>query len=88
MKILNPYHLCILFLKSLGYSLDTFVSKVSLVKDKTCFIIYITVAPINDTTFELSVFCPADTESPIKELRFSDSIKTRPTSVTSFWDVT
>ena len=30
--------------------------------------------PINDTSFELSVFWPSDTESRINELRFSDSI--------------
>ena len=31
--------------------------------------------PINDnTTFELSVFWPSDTESRINELRFSDSV--------------
>ena len=44
--------------------------------------------PINDTTFELSVFWPSDTESCINELRFSDSVSisfiTRLTSVTSF----
>ena len=44
--------------------------------------------PITDTTLELSVFWPADTESRINELRFSESIslsfKTRLTSVTCF----
>ena len=30
--------------------------------------------PINDTSFELPVFWPSDTESQINELRFSDSI--------------
>ena len=44
--------------------------------------------PINDTTLELSVFWPSDTESQINELRFSESIslsfKTRLTSVTCF----
>ena len=44
--------------------------------------------PINDTTFELSVFWPSDTESGIKELMFSESLslsfKTRLTSVTCF----
>ena len=44
--------------------------------------------PIHDTSFELSVFWPSDTESQINELRFSDSIslsfKTRLTSVTCF----
>ena len=29
---------------------------------------------MNDTSFEPSVFWPSDTESRIKELRFSDSI--------------
>ena len=45
--------------------------------------------PINDTSFELSVFWPSDTESRINELRFSDSIslsfKTRLTSGTCFY---
>ena len=44
--------------------------------------------PISDTTLELSVFWPSDTESRINELRFSESIllsfKTRRTSVTCF----
>ena len=44
--------------------------------------------PINDTSFELSVFWPSDTENRINELRFSDSIsvsfKTRLTLVTCF----
>ena len=44
--------------------------------------------PINDTSFELSVFWPSDTESRINELRFSESIslsfKTRLKSVTCF----
>ena len=42
--------------------------------------------PINDTTFELSVFWPYDTESRINELRFSASLsfKTRLLSVTCF----
>ena len=44
--------------------------------------------PINDTTFELSVFWSIDTESQINELMFSDSIslsfKMRLTVVTSF----
>ena len=46
---------------------------------------YIYYMPINDTTFELSVFWPSDTESRKKELRFSDSVslsfKMRLTSV-------
>ena len=45
--------------------------------------------PITDTTLELSVFWPSDTESRINELRFSESIslsfKTRLTSVTCFF---
>ena len=45
--------------------------------------------PINDTSFELFVFRPSDTESRINEMRFSDSIslsfKTRLTSVTCFY---
>ena len=44
--------------------------------------------PITDTTLELSVFWPSDTESRINELRFSESIslsfKTRLMSVTCF----
>ena len=44
--------------------------------------------PITDTTLELSVFWPSDTESRINELRFSESIslsfKTRLTSVICF----
>ena len=43
---------------------------------------------INDTTFELSVFWPSDTESWINELRFSESVslsfKTRLTTITCF----
>ena len=49
--------------------------------------------PINDTSFELSVFWLSDTESRINDLKFSDSVllsfKTRLTSVTCFYgDVT
>ena len=44
--------------------------------------------PITDTTLELPIFWPSDTESRINELRFSESIslsfKTRLTSVTCF----
>ena len=44
--------------------------------------------PITESPLELSVFWPSDTESRIKELRFSKSIslsfKTRLTSVTCF----
>ena len=44
--------------------------------------------PINDTSFELSVFWLSDTESRINKLRFSDSVLiilyTRLTSVTCF----
>ena len=51
-------------------------------------IIIIYYIPITDTTLELSVFWPSDTESRINELRFSESIslsfKTRLTSVTCF----
>ena len=39
------------------------------VNDKSIYYI-----PITDTTFELSVFWPSDTESRINELRFSESI--------------
>ena len=46
------------------------------------------IIPITDTTLELSVFWPSDTESRINELRFSESIslsfKTRLTSVIGF----
>ena len=53
---------------------------------------YYEYIPINDTSFELSVFWPSDTESWIKEMRFSDSVSvtvslsfiTRLTSVTCF----
>ena len=42
--------------------------------------------PINDTSFELSVFWSSDTESRINKLRFSDSVslsfKARLTSIT------
>ena len=45
--------------------------------------------PINDTTVELFVFWPSDTESRINKLRFSDSVslsfKTRVKSVTCFY---
>ena len=51
--------------------------------NKKCYYI-----PITDTTLELSVFWPSDTESRINELRFSESIslsfKTRLTLVTCF----
>ena len=51
----------------------------------SCFFYYI---PITDTTLELSVFWPSDTESRINELRLSESIslsfKTRLTSVTCY----
>ena len=44
--------------------------------------------PKTDTTLELFVFWPSDTESRINELRFSESIslsfKTRLKSITSF----
>ena len=45
--------------------------------------------PINDTSFELSVFWLSDTEKRINELRFSDSVslsfKTRLMSVSCFF---
>ena len=49
--------------------------------------------PINDTTYELSVFWLSGTGSRINKLRFSDSVSlfftTWLTSVTCFcWDVT
>ena len=51
--------------------------------------IFIYYIPINDTSFELSVFWPSDTESRINELRFSDSMslsfETKLTSVTCFY---
>ena len=52
-------------------------------RDTSKFIYYI---PITDTTLELSVFWPSDTEMQINELRFSKSIsfKTRLMSVTCF----
>ena len=70
----------------------TLCTKVSLagysnipVTDKDNSFYYI---PITDTTSELSVFWPSDTESRINKLRFSESIslsfKTRLTSVTCF----
>ena len=44
--------------------------------------------PINDTTLELSVFWPSDTESKFNELRFSEfvslSFETQLTSATCF----
>ena len=44
------------------------------------------VIPINDTSFELSVFWPSDTENRINELSFSVSLsfKTRLMAVTCF----
>ena len=46
--------------------------------------------PMDDTTFELSVFWPSDTESRINKLRFSDSVSlsfiTRLTLVTCICD--
>ena len=52
-------------------------------------ILYFYYIPINDTSFELSVFWLSDTESQINELMFSDSVslsfKMRLTSVTCFW---
>ena len=40
--------------------------------NKLIFAIY--YIPITDTTLELSVFWPSDTESRINELKFSESI--------------
>ena len=55
------------------------------VLSKTLYDIHV---PINDTSFELSVFWLSDTESQINELRLSDSVsqsfKTRLTSVSCF----
>ena len=49
-------------------------------------VIYFIPIHVNDTTFELSVFQPSDTESWINELGFSESVslsfQTRLTSVT------
>ena len=57
---------------------------------KSGFVFSLYYIPINDTTFELSVFWPSDTESRVNELMFSDSIslsfKMRLTSVTCFCD--
>ena len=54
---------------------------------KTAYINFYYI-PINDTTLELSVFWPSDTENRINELRFSESIslsfKMRLTSVICF----
>ena len=53
-----------------------------------CTYLLLYYIPITDTTLELSVFWPTNTESRINELRFSESIslsfKTRLTSVTCF----
>ena len=56
-------------------------------------LVSIYILPINDTSFELSVFWPSDTESQINEHRFSEfvslSLKTRLTLITCFYgDVT
>ena len=54
----------------------------------TIIIMCIYYIPINDTSFELSVFWLSDTENRINELRFSDSVslsfKTRLASVSCF----
>ena len=51
-------------------------------------VVFIYYIPITDTTLELSVFWPLDTENRINELGFSEiislSFKTRLTSVTCF----
>ena len=69
-----------------GYRVSDPVAIDFLKKTSTGACIY--YIPINDTTLELSVFWPSDTESRINELRFSESIslsfKTRLTSVTCF----
>ena len=75
------------------YLLDFFYSGVHLyilLSALLCFISFLYLdfyyIPITDTTLELSVFWPSDTESRINELRFSESIslsfKTSLTSVT------
>ena len=60
----------------------------SIVLSKLQAILAFCYIPINDTTLELSVFWPSDTESRINELRFSESIslsfKTRLTLVACF----
>ena len=52
------------------------------------YIMTIYYIPINNSSFELSVFWPSDTESGINELRFSDSVslsfKTRLKSIACF----
>ena len=62
------------------------LSTCDLIIDKVNILIY--YIPINDTTFDLSVFWPPDTESRINELRFSASVslsfKTRLKSVNCF----
>ena len=61
---------------------------VSCDKKNQYFMLLYYYIPINDTTLELSVFWPSDTESRINELRFSESISlsfiTKLTSVTCF----
>ena len=58
--------------------------------EKVCYFLtyFFLYKPINDTSFELSVFWLSDTENRINELRFSGSIslsfKTRLTSVSCF----
>ena len=42
-----------------------------ILNNNTTYLYYI---PMNDTTLELSVFWPSDTESWINKLRFSESI--------------
>ena len=66
-------------------------SKHSIIKGLHCIYFLINqfyYIPINDTSFELSVFWPSDTEIRFNELRFSESIslsfKTRLKLVTCF----
>ena len=84
-KVSNFHHQFISQQRELS---DTF----ALLTNYTNMLLY-TYICINDTTSELSVFWPSDTESRINDLRFSESIslsfKTRLTSVTCFFgDVT
>ena len=70
------------------YTFRRFQSAEGIQRKKIGFNIQVYYIPITDTTLDLSVFWPSDTESRINELRFSESIslsfKTRLTSVTCF----
>ena len=74
--------------KSFEYPKEVFKLMNYMLNNSKCSCTFIYFIPINDTTFELSVFWPADTENRINELRFSDSIslsfKTRLMLVTCF----